>query len=547
MASPLASVAQGPSEGAPVLGSPSQDAGVRDARFAELLAMLGKAGKAGGRPKAASATTARPDAGSKGRPARKSDKDSPVIEGVEDGRRPQAARKAEKAEKGAGVKTAVPGSPLGQPVVVEAPPAHGIPSPGCLLQAALAVNDGAGEGSSEGVAGEVAPVSGSGDRLALPVALPESPAAGSSLAPVRGPGEGGGFPLPTNPVIPGLAVPPSGSRAQGLPQGLEEAATRVFGTPSGWTDVAAAPAVVVGAVGQDSLPATAPGGAVPAGTTARPGGRANAAVPTAPSKAAVAAPPGDGRFGSMNLDTLWLFRGDPAYAAAMADPSAAGGDPFEGVGSLAAAAADKGFAAEKAGRHENFGTRSGETPGLVAGAPGGGPEAGVPAFGSPEAPALTFPVVDASTPATLPGQLGREVARWMQGHTRPLPEGGSLLEVSLKPASMGSITIRVAEQDGQLSAQITVSDAEVGHALVRDMPRMADELAQHGVSLNSVSVGTSGAGQDSGGAHSHHPHQDAGSARSARRDFGLESLILDGVDAAPVSPLAGGGLVNVRA
>ena len=553
MASPLALVAQAPSEGSPVLESPSSGAGVEGSRFAELLAMLGKGAQAGGRTKAAPAPTARPDAAQKGRSARKADKDANATEAPEGESRPQAtkkAEKAEKAEKAAVVRTAAPVPSLAQPVA-EGIPVNGIPSPGCILQAALVATGAAAEGTPEAGAGDASPASGRGGRLSPHGALPESPVAGTSSAPSRGAGSPEGI-VPTNtvtsPVAPGLAAGSSGNQPQVVPQGMDEAAARVFGAHSAWNGSPVSTSAVVGELASDSLAEAGPEGSIPAGSTGRPVGRASAGVPGGPLKGTVAASQAVGHSEPMNLDTLWLFRGDPAYAAAMTDLSAGVAESTKDLGSLAVVAGTGNgpLAGVRPGRDEDSRARLDEMPGLVASVPGTGREAGDPALASPEGSAAP-PIVDASSSSALPGHVGREMARWMQGHTRPLPEGGSLLELRLRPASLGSITIRMAEQNGQLSAQITVSDAGVGHAMTRELPRMAEELARHGVSLSSVSVGTSGAGQDSGGAHTQHPYQEAGSVRSSRREFSMESLTQEGVDAVPVSPLAGGGLVNVRA
>ena len=554
MASPLAQALQVASDGASLTASHGAGTGMESSDFATLLAALGKGRPASTRTK--TATAARGEvAEKKAQATGKNTAETVVAENkatASEKRRPATRKEEKERETRVAGATATPvqqhkaeeaAVPAVSTSAVAALPA-GIEG---LVQAMLGgVSGGQGtdkegsEGSaSRGVSLRV------GQEQAPVVAVPVDGATAASVLEAAVAANV----TATASAQTGATAPVQAARAQVVLQGLAEGVNP--GVRAGWTELSTVP----GPAGDvtETAPLADLGSEAPTGvqTTARPGARVSSPAQAGRAAGPVAqSAPAAGAGQATGTDTLWLFRGDPTQvptvSGATADEVVLGAEApsslvLGGVGE----GAGKTEKAEKTERGNLERPRSTENLKAPVATADINAEAVVSTPSSDGA--STSPVVDASVASAVPGQVGREVTKWLRGQVRPLPEGGSLLELRLKPESLGSITIRMAEQNGQVSAVITVADSHVGQAMVREMPRMAEEMAQQGISLSSVSVGTSGTGQDPSGGYTPQSQQGAAAFRSGRRDVGFDAAGFDSVTTGPVSTVPGGGLINVRA
>lgn len=104
-------------------------------------------------------------------------------------------------------------------------------------------------------------------------------------------------------------------------------------------------------------------------------------------------------------------------------------------------------------------------------------------------------------------RLPGEIARVASEEWRSRPEGAlhKTVEIRMDPPSLGHVLIRLTEADGAVHAHVEVAHAEVREALQTEMGQLAHQLQQQGISLGSVTVGTSGQGHSD-----HRPHETGG-------------------------------------
>jgi hypothetical protein len=131
----------------------------------------------------------------------------------------------------------------------------------------------------------------------------------------------------------------------------------------------------------------------------------------------------------------------------------------------------------------------------------------------------------AALPAHSPHQLAHELA----GHLRmSIREEGREIQISLRPAELGSLTIRVVMQDGVLQAHIAADRPEAARLLEQSLAHLEDTLADRGYELGGVDVNAGGpdareAGYRAQDAHDHghghgrrdHDHADVVGAATA--------------------------------
>lgn len=149
----------------------------------------------------------------------------------------------------------------------------------------------------------------------------------------------------------------------------------------------------------------------------------------------------------------------------------------------------------------------------------------------------------ASSPGGVPlGSASRELARLAAQEyeaKRPLPPGGSTVELRLDPPELGSIYLRMVEDKGQIHAHVTVSNPEVRHALANELSHLSSHLAQHGVSLGSMTVGDHGSYRD--------PNAQQSDADSVAVPQAPASVAAPPATASSAASRAAPGRVNLRA
>ena len=259
----------------------------------------------------------------------------------------------------------------------------------------------------------------------------------------------------------------------------------VAGTPAVASPAAGMPAAPIPGL----VPATldAQGRIIPAppqGTPVDP----EAATAPAPAGQAPAQTGSGGGGGSSAAATLTLTlkqAGAPVDAdGAPAAPAPATQSPA-GQGSAKAEVANWHSAARPIGN---------DVPAPAATAPQ--PPAGL-AFG-PAAQAATGPgsLDGLGRPAagpTTPHELARELGTRLQMAVR---EGGRELVVTLRPAELGHLTIRVTMQDGVLQAQILADRPEAARMLQQSLGHLGSALGDLGYSLENLDVAYGGDPRD---------------------------------------------------
>lgn len=133
-------------------------------------------------------------------------------------------------------------------------------------------------------------------------------------------------------------------------------------------------------------------------------------------------------------------------------------------------------------------------------------------------------------PAHSPTQLAHELVDHLRVAVR---EEGREIQIHLRPAELGSMTIRVTMQDGVLQAHIAADRPESARLLEQSLSHLQDMLADRGYEMGSLDVNTGGPDARETGAstqntpdhehtrgrgHDHHNHGDlvgAGSAPAA--------------------------------
>jgi flagellar hook-length control protein FliK len=90
---------------------------------------------------------------------------------------------------------------------------------------------------------------------------------------------------------------------------------------------------------------------------------------------------------------------------------------------------------------------------------------------------------------TTPHELARELGTRLQMAVR---EGGRELVVTLRPAELGHLTIRVTVQDGVLQAQILADRPEAARMLQQSLGHLGSALGDLGYSLENLDVAYGG-------------------------------------------------------
>jgi hypothetical protein len=165
---------------------------------------------------------------------------------------------------------------------------------------------------------------------------------------------------------------------------------------------------------------------------------------------------------------------------------------------------------------------------IVAGPPGAAappapaqaPSHPAPAAGAPPEAAARS-AAPAATADELAGELGARIRMAVR-------ESGRELVVSLRPAELGQLTIRVTVHDGVLQAQILADRPEAARLLQQSLSQLDASLADHGYSLEDLEVAY-GAPKDDERASS--PEQGPGGR--GRDPVSGEVLEADGAPALP--------------
>ena len=90
----------------------------------------------------------------------------------------------------------------------------------------------------------------------------------------------------------------------------------------------------------------------------------------------------------------------------------------------------------------------------------------------------------------------------------------SELRVTLKPESLGEVSINVRMEGGSMAAQIDVSQTHVRAAMEANLSQLRETLADRGIQVDRIDIMTS---SDSTSQESSNPSRDRGGSSSERR------------------------------
>ncbi|MEQ8833056.1 MAG: flagellar hook-length control protein FliK [Miltoncostaeaceae bacterium] len=152
-----------------------------------------------------------------------------------------------------------------------------------------------------------------------------------------------------------------------------------------------------------------------------------------------------------------------------------------------------------------------------------------PAHGAPVAGAVPAAQAPAMARATNAAELAGELGARMRMAVR---EGGRELVVSLRPAELGHLTVRVTMVDGALTAQIAADRPEAARMLQQSLGQLGTVLNEMGFQVDSLEIGWTG---EEAGAHSGADRDEEGPA-SGGADDAAPGFTLDG-DVADMVPV----------
>jgi flagellar hook-length control protein FliK len=146
-------------------------------------------------------------------------------------------------------------------------------------------------------------------------------------------------------------------------------------------------------------------------------------------------------------------------------------------------------------------------------------------------------------PAHSPTQLAHELVDHLRVAVR---EEGREIQITLRPAELGTMTIRVTMQDGVLQAHIMADRPESARLLEQSLRHLEDMLADRGYEMGSVDVNSGGhdARQAAQSAHDAHDHDDHRHGRG--RDHNDNDANVD-AGSAPAAVVVHDGDVNLLA
>jgi flagellar hook-length control protein FliK len=119
--------------------------------------------------------------------------------------------------------------------------------------------------------------------------------------------------------------------------------------------------------------------------------------------------------------------------------------------------------------------------------------------------------VQVSQFASLPPEISRsvvaQIAQELQVRTQ---ENFSEIKIMLKPESLGEVFLKVKMEDGKMTAQIDVNQANVKVALESNLPQLREILVSHGIDIDHIDIMTNGqslpreSGKDHADKSKHH-------------------------------------------
>jgi flagellar hook-length control protein FliK len=153
-------------------------------------------------------------------------------------------------------------------------------------------------------------------------------------------------------------------------------------------------------------------------------------------------------------------------------------------------------------------------------------------------------VAQRALPAHSPTQLAHELVDHLRVAVR---EEGREIQITLRPAELGTMTIRVTMQDGVLQAHIMADRPESARLLEQSLRHLEDMLADRGYEMGSVDVNSGGqdarqAAQSAHDAHDHDHDHDHGHGR----DHNDNDVHVD-AGSAPAAVVVHDGDVNLLA
>jgi trimeric autotransporter adhesin len=98
--------------------------------------------------------------------------------------------------------------------------------------------------------------------------------------------------------------------------------------------------------------------------------------------------------------------------------------------------------------------------------------------------------VDTATLGSASAAVARATAQLWEDK-RPVSTKG-VIEIRMDPPNLGTVWVRLAESQGTVHAQVTVSHPEVQRQLQSEMTQLTAQLASQGVNIGSVQVSTGG-------------------------------------------------------
>lgn len=145
-------------------------------------------------------------------------------------------------------------------------------------------------------------------------------------------------------------------------------------------------------------------------------------------------------------------------------------------------------------------------------------------------------------PAHSPTQLAHELVDHLRVAVR---EEGREITINLRPAELGSMTIRVTMQDGVLQAHIAADRPESARLLEQSLSNLQDMLADRGYEMGSLDVNTGGPdARETGASAQNTPDHDQGRGQGHNHHNHGE---LVGAGSAPQAVVMHDGDVNVLA
>jgi flagellar hook-length control protein FliK len=146
-------------------------------------------------------------------------------------------------------------------------------------------------------------------------------------------------------------------------------------------------------------------------------------------------------------------------------------------------------------------------------------------------------------PAHSPTQLAHELVDHLRVAVR---EEGREIQIHLRPAELGAMTIRVTMQDGVLQAHIAADRPESARLLEQSLRHLEDMLADRGYEMGSLDVNTGGPDARETSQRAHEAHNDNGQGRGRGHDNHNHGDLV-GADSAPAAVVMHDGDVNVLA